>query len=59
MTEAEIYKELGALTKKKEKWKESISYVSSLLNHDSAKIQASGPIWSSCDRYQKPTETVS
>ena len=40
MTEAEIYKELGALTKKKEKWKESISYVSSLLNHDSAKIQA-------------------
>ena len=40
MTESEIYKELGALTKNKEKWKENIPYVSSLLNHESAKIQA-------------------
>ena len=40
MTEAELYKALGALTKEKEKWKESIPYVSSLLNHDSVKIQA-------------------
>ena len=27
MTEAELYSELGALTKNKEKWKESIPYV--------------------------------
>ena len=40
MTKAELYKELGALTKNKEKWKESIPYVSSLLTHDSVKIQA-------------------
>ncbi len=32
--------ELGILTKSKEKWKESIPYVSSLLNHESMKIQA-------------------
>ena len=40
MTEAELYKELGTLTKSKDKWKESIPYVSSLLTHDSVKIQA-------------------
>ena len=40
MDEAELYKELGTLTKSKEKWKESIPYVSSLLTHDSVKIQA-------------------
>ena len=40
MTEAELYKELGALTKSKEKWKESIPYVSSLLTHDSVKIKS-------------------
>ncbi len=40
MTEAELYKELGALTKNKEKWEESIPYVSSLLTADSVKIQA-------------------
>ena len=40
MTEVELYKELGALTKNKEKWKENIPYVSSLLTYDSAKIQA-------------------
>jgi len=40
LTEAELYKELGTLTKSKEKWKESIPYVSSLLTHDSVKIQA-------------------
>ena len=40
MTEEELYKELGALTKDKEKWKESIPYVSSLLTHDSVKIEA-------------------
>ena len=40
MTESELYKELGILTKNKETWKDSILYVSSLLNHDSLKIQA-------------------
>ena len=39
-TEAELYKELGILTKTKDRWKESIPYVSSLLNHDSERIQA-------------------
>ena len=40
MTEADLYKELGVLTKNKEKWKESIPYVFSLLTYDSVKIQA-------------------
>ena len=40
MTEAKLYKELGALTKEKNRWEESIPYVSSLLTHDSVKIQA-------------------
>ena len=40
MTEAELYKELGILTKDKDRWKEAIPYVSSLLSHDSVKIQA-------------------
>ncbi len=40
MNESELYNELGTLTKSKEKWKESIPYVSSLLTHDSVKIQA-------------------
>ena len=39
MTEADLYKELGALTKDKGRWKESIPYVSSLLTHESVKIQ--------------------
>ena len=40
MTESERYKELGALTKEKDRWEESIPYVSALLNHASVKIQA-------------------
>ncbi len=40
MDEEELYKELGTLTKSKEKWKKSIPYVSSLLTHESVKIQA-------------------
>ena len=40
MTEADLYKELGALTKDKDRWKDSIPYVSSLLTHESVKIQA-------------------
>ena len=46
MTEAELYKELGTLAKSKEKWKESLPYVSSLLTHDSVKIQVkAASIW--------------
>ncbi len=40
MSEPEIYKELGILTKNKDQWRESIPYVSSLLDHESVKIQA-------------------
>lgn len=40
MSEADLYKKLGALTKEKERWKESIPNVSSLRTHDSVKIQA-------------------
>ena len=44
MNESELYQELGILTKAKDRWKESIPYVSSLLNHKSEKIQAKA-IW--------------
>lgn len=37
---SELYKELGMLTKDKSKWEESIPYVSSILTHESPKIQA-------------------
>ncbi len=40
MSESELYKELGQLTKDKSKWQESIPYVSSLLANESVKIQA-------------------
>ena len=40
MNETELYKELGQLTKDRAKWEESIPYVSSLLGHESVKIQA-------------------
>jgi HEAT repeat protein len=40
LNESELYKELGVLTKDRDRWKESIPYVSSLLNHESEKIQA-------------------
>ncbi len=40
MTGSELYKELGILTKDRDRWKESIPYVSSLLTHESEKIQA-------------------
>ena len=40
VNESELYKELGTLTKEKERWETSILYVSSLLTHDSVKIQA-------------------
>lgn len=40
MNESELYKALGALTKDRSRWKESVPYVSSLLTHASVKIQA-------------------
>ena len=40
MNESELYKKLGILTKNRNEWKESIPYVSSLLDYDSARIQA-------------------
>lgn len=40
MKESELYKELGALTKDKERWEASIPYVSSLLASESVKIKA-------------------
>lgn len=40
MTESELYKELGKLTKNKAEWKFHISEVAALLKSDSTKIQA-------------------
>ena len=40
MNETELYKELGILTKNRDRWNESIPYVASLLNHESVKIRA-------------------
>ncbi len=40
MSESKLYKELGILTKDKDRWEESIPYVFSLLTHQSVKIQA-------------------
>ena len=40
MNESELYKELGVLTKAKDRWEESIPYVTSLLGHESEKIRA-------------------
>ena len=40
MDDQNLYKELGALTRNRGAWEESIPYVSSLLAHGSAKIQA-------------------
>ena len=40
MIESELYKELGELTRNKDRWKESIPYILPLLSHDSVRIQA-------------------
>lgn len=40
MTESELYKELGELTKSRDNWNEKIPYVSSLLTSSSVKIKA-------------------
>ena len=39
-TESELYKELGTLTKNKDRWEANIPYVSSLLADDSIRIKA-------------------
>ncbi len=40
LTEAELYKELGRITKEEDTWEENLPYVSSLLTHASVKIRA-------------------
>ena len=40
MYDSELYQALGRLTKDRERWKDSIPYVSSLLDHESVTIQA-------------------
>lgn len=40
MTETELYKELGLLTRSKERWEENTPYVTSLLSSGSNKIKA-------------------
>lgn len=40
MTDSELYRSLGELTKSKERWEESISFVASLLSSESVKIKA-------------------
>ena len=40
MSESELYKKLGILTKDRNRWEENIPLVSSLLSHESVKIQA-------------------
>lgn len=40
MTEPELYKNLGTLTKSKDQWEENIPYVASLLSSQSTKIKA-------------------
>ena len=48
MGDSELYKALGALTKDKSRWEENIPYVSSLLAHESVKIQAKA-LWMLAD----------
>ena len=40
MNEAELYKALGALTRDRESWRESVPRVAALLGHESVKIRA-------------------
>lgn len=58
MNETELYKELGALTKDKSKWKGNIPYVLSLLHHESEKIQAKA-LWLLGEMgLEHPTEVI-
>ena len=40
LNESELYQALGALTKDRDRWEESVPYLSSLLSHESVKIRA-------------------
>ena len=40
LTESDLYKNLGILTNDKNRWEDSITYVASLLDHESVKIKA-------------------
>jgi hypothetical protein len=40
LSESSLYKELGILTNQKDRWEENVPFVSSLLSHESVKIQA-------------------
>ena len=40
LSETELYKELGTLTRERDRWQEQIPFVQSLLTHESVKIQA-------------------
>ena len=40
LTETELYKKLGTLTRRREEWEANIPFVSSLLSSDSVKIRA-------------------
>ena len=40
LSESGLYKELGILTNQKDRWEENAPFVSSLLSHESVKIQA-------------------
>ena len=40
LSESDLYKELGILTNQKDRWEENVPFVSSLLSHESVKIQA-------------------
>jgi len=40
LSESDLYKELGKLTKDRGRWEENVPYVSSLLSYESEKIQA-------------------
>lgn len=44
MNDRDLYKDLGILTKDRGRWEESIPFLSSLLSHESVKIQAKA-IW--------------
>lgn len=44
MTESELYRKLGVLTKERDRWETSIPDVAALLEHDSVKIKAK-TIW--------------
>ena len=35
LKESELYKELGSLTRNRDKWEESIPYIAALLSHGS------------------------